>query len=319
MSGKGMATPGSRAPRARAVPRLLLAALGTGYTAGSLRGWGSDQLALVMGPFGLCAAAGAAAVSCFLHARSRHDQFRRVWMLFALASVMLALGHLARGWREVGPQSAVPGHAYVHGFILACAPLAIAALLVLAKRPVTKAGWACLVLDFWLIAASLLTSVWTLVRAQAAEPAGGSVPGFAYPLLGISLASTIVLLHSYRPAVNRTALNTAAGALAVTMVCQAPFLSPLLHDTSHRAGRLVDAGWFAGCLLLAYAPWSASGQRPPAGRRSQRPAVPGLSAAAPPYAAADWRQPAPQRTTGSLAALAPYLAAAVCTLGILYT
>ena len=40
------------------------------------------------------------------------------------------------------------------------------------------------------------------------------------------------------------------------MLCDALFTSPLLRD-DYRSGQLLDAGWFAGSLLLAYAPWVA--------------------------------------------------------------
>lgn len=82
------------------------------------------------------------------------------------------------------------------------------------------------------------------------------------------------------------------------MLCDALFTAPLLRS-AYRSGQLLDAGWFAGSLLLAYAPWGA--------RRCQDNAV---------------EAPEPRAVSrpiaGSLAALTPYLAAAVCTLGILY-
>ncbi len=74
-------------------------------------------------------------------------------------------------------------------------------------------------------------------------------------------------------------------------------------------------GWFAGSLLLAYAPWVGRA------RRSDGEAA--STAAQQPLAATDRQAEAratnPSRPiSGSLSALTPYLAAAVCTLGILY-
>ncbi|GAA2446989.1 putative bifunctional diguanylate cyclase/phosphodiesterase [Streptomyces glaucus] len=311
------------------VPQLALALVCAAYAVGSAFGWGSDRLALIMGDFGLSAAAGAAAVSCLLHARSRRVRFRAAWLLFALSSAMAALGNGVWGWYEVVLGRPVPAPSYADLFFLCFAPPAIVGLLVLAKRPASRAGWVRLALDAWLIGGSLLTLSWSLALAQAAKADGTSVAhtalSLAYPLLDIVLISMVLVLHFRRSAVYRPAVNTAIGALALTVMCDALFTSPLLHD-SYRSGQLLDAGWFAGSLLLAYAPWAASRHgQPPQDEGYTRVVhehVPGQRGAGPrPAPAQDGepgRCPAPRPIAGSLAALTPYLAAAVCTLGILY-
>ncbi|GAA4950786.1 hypothetical protein GCM10023238_16370 [Streptomyces heliomycini] len=50
--------------------QLVLALVCAAYAVGAAFGWGSERLALIMGDFGLSAAAGVAAVSCFVYARS---------------------------------------------------------------------------------------------------------------------------------------------------------------------------------------------------------------------------------------------------------
>jgi diguanylate cyclase (GGDEF)-like protein/PAS domain S-box-containing protein len=281
-----------------------------------------------MGDFGLSAAAGTAAVSCFLYARNRRIRFRPAWLLFSLSSAMAALGNGVWGWYEVVLERQVPSPSFADLFFLCFAPPAIVGLLVLAKRPVTKAGWVCLALDAWLIGGSLLTLSWSLALAQAAKFDGPSVAhtalSLAYPLLDIALVSMVLALHFRRSSVNRTAVNTAIGALALTVMCDALFTSPLLHNNYH-SGQLLDAGWFAGSLLLAYAPWAAPRHTRPESeghtrvvhehRPGQRTGVQ-QQASAP--GADHERYPATRPIAGSLAALTPYLAAAVCTLGILY-
>jgi diguanylate cyclase (GGDEF)-like protein/PAS domain S-box-containing protein len=324
------------------VPQLVLALVCAGYAVGSAFTWGSDEVALIMGDFGLAAAAGAAAVSCFRYARSPRIRFRPAWLLFALSSAMAALGNLVWGWYEVVLGRPVPSPSYADGFFLCFAPPAIVGLLVLAKRPVTKAGWVCLALDAWLIGGSLLTLSWSLALAQAAKSEGSSVAhaalSLAYPLLDIALVSMVLALHFRRSPVNRTAINTAIGALALTVMCDALFTSPLLHN-SYRSGQLLDAGWFAGSLLLAYAPWAAprSGQAAAQRHRAERHSterhstaghtrvvhehLPGQRSGIPHHPAQGGdhsRYPATRPIAGSLAALTPYLGAAVCTLGILY-
>lgn len=367
--------------RTRVVPQLVLALLCAGYAVGSAIGWGSRNIALFMGDFGLSTAAGAASLSCFLHARSRRSRFRPAWLLFSLSSLMAALGNGVWGWYEVVLERPVPSPSCADLFFLCFAPPAIVGLLVLAKRPVTKAGWVCLALDAWLIGGSLLTLSWSLALAQAAKFDGPSVAhtalSLAYPLLDIALISMVVALHFRRSAVTRSAVNTAIGALALTVMCDALFTSPLLHSSYH-SGQLLDAGWFSGSLLLAYAPWVGAGgpgqscegesegadhyapyvreraprtthvsqatQAPQATRAPHAPHVPeqrrpgprdsDLLAEHPNASDADDnhappqhhaalaqdhdRYPATRPISGSLAALTPYLAAAVCTLGILY-
>ncbi|MEU3249404.1 EAL domain-containing protein [Streptomyces sp. NPDC006997] len=353
--GSGGRTGGGPRGGSGVVHQLLLALVCAGYAVGSATGWGSRRLALIMGDFGLSAAAATAAVSCLLYARSRRVPFRTAWLLFALSSAMAALGNAVWGWYEVVLGRAVPSPSYADLFFLCFAPPAIVGLLVLAKRPVTKAGWGCLALDAWLIGGSLLTLSWSLALAQAARVEGSSVShtalSLAYPLLDIALVSMVLALHFRRTGTNRSAVNTAIGALALTVMCDALFTSPLLHD-NYSSGQLLDAGWFAGSLLLAYAPWAAPrhghgaeeqhtrvvhehvpGQRPAHTTQHTRPphtpgtapgrtpsAAPGTAPGiAPPTAPGEHsRYPTTRPVTGSLAALTPYLAAAVCTLGILY-
>ncbi|MCQ4206699.1 EAL domain-containing protein [Streptomyces longispororuber] len=288
--------------------QVVLALLCTGYATGSALGWGSEELALFMGDFGLSVAAFVAAVSNFLFARSSRSRFRPAWLLFALSSLMAALGNGVWGWYEVVLRLPVPSPSLADLFFLCFAPPAIIGLLVLAKRPVTKAGWICLALDAWLIAGSLITLSWSLALAHTAEFEGQSVTrtalSLAYPLLDIALVSMVLALHFRRSPGNRTAVNTAIGALALTVMCDALFTSPLLH-ASYRSGEILDAGWFAGSLLLAYAPWVG----PRHGVRHEEP---------PKGPGGRYQVSYTRPISGSLAALTPYLAAAVCTLGILY-
>ncbi|MEU7569251.1 phosphodiesterase, partial [Streptomyces fradiae] len=240
--------------------QLVLALLCGGYATGALLGWGSERLALVMGDFGLSAAALVAAVSCFRYGRAHGSPFRPAWLLFALSSAMAACGNAVWGWYEVVLGRPVPDPSLADVFFLLFAPPAIVGLLVLAKRPVNRAEWVCLALDSWLIAGSLLTLSWSLALAHTARVDGESVVraalSLAYPLLDIVLVSMVLALHFRRSRGNRTAVHTAVAALALTVLCDALFTSPLLRDT-YSSGQLLDAGWFAGSLLLAYAPWAA--------------------------------------------------------------
>jgi PAS domain S-box-containing protein len=299
-TGADVATPQGRSGRSGLLPQLLLAVLCGGYTTGAALGWGSTEVALFMGDFGLAGASATAAVSALLHARRTGGPHRPAWLLFAASSSMLALGNGIWGWYEVVLREPVPQTSPADFCFLLFAPPAVTGLLVLAKRPVTRAGWVCLALDTWLIGGSLLTLSWSLALAHTAQWDGPSTArtalSLAYPLLDIVLVSMVLALHFRRSAANRAAVNTAIAALALTVLCDALFTSPLLR-AHYRSGQILDAGWFAGAMLMAYAPWV--GSRLPLAQRS----TPGA---------------ATRKVTGSLTALTPYLAAAVCTLGILY-
>ncbi|MFJ4778421.1 putative bifunctional diguanylate cyclase/phosphodiesterase [Streptomyces sp. NPDC088762] len=294
--------------------QLLLALISGGYAVGAALNWGSEEVAEIMGDFGLSAAGLLAAVSCYTYARAIDSRERPAWLLFAFSSLMGAGGNAVWGWYEVILGEAVPKPSLADFAFLCFAPPAIVGLLVLAKRPVTRAGWVCLGLDSWLIGGSLLTLSWSLALAHAARTAQSGAPGsvpraalsLAYPLLDIALVSMVLVLHFRRSETNRSAVNTAIAALALTVLSDALFTSPLL-SAGYQSGQLLDAGWFAGSLLLAYAPWGARRVHPgpePAGHpRAGHPRA---------------ERPHSRPITGSLPALTPYLAAAVCTLGILY-
>ncbi|MFH8338221.1 EAL domain-containing protein [Streptomyces sp. AM6-12] len=290
-----------RIRRTRASEQLVLALVCAAYAVGAAFDWGTDEIALIMGDFGLSAAAGAAAVSCFLYARGPRVRYRPAWLLFGLSSAMASLGNAVWGWYEVVLGRPVPSPSYADLFFLCFAPPAIVGLLVLASRPVTRAGWICLGLDAWLVGGSLLTLSWSLALAQAARFDGPSVAhtalSLAYPLLDIALVSMVLALHFRRAPGNRTAVNTAIGALALTVMCDALFTSPLLHS-SYRSGQLLDAGWFAGSLLLAYAPWAT----PRPGSAPQARAADGHTRAATGHLRAAAGQP---RATGTRTPSAP--------------
>ncbi|MCX2967440.1 MULTISPECIES: putative bifunctional diguanylate cyclase/phosphodiesterase [Streptomyces] len=297
------AVPQRTPARAAALPQLALAAVCLAYATGGAFGWGSREVALFMGDFGLSAAALLAAVSCYWYARTHRGESRPAWYLFALSSAMAGLGNAVWGWYEVVLGRPVPATSLADYCFLLFAPPAIVGLLVLAKRPVSRAGWVCLGLDAWLIGGSLLTLSWSLALAHTGAwgqlTVAHAALQLAYPLLDIALVSMVLVLHLRRTTAQRSAVNTAVGALALTVLCDALFTSPLLQE-HYRSGQLLDAGWFAGSLLLAYAPWA--GGRPPHG---QVPRTPPARAAGRPV-------------SGSLAALTPYLAGAVCLLGVLY-
>ncbi|MFB7909445.1 putative bifunctional diguanylate cyclase/phosphodiesterase [Kitasatospora sp. NPDC056076] len=291
-----------RLRESRSLPGLVLGALCLAYALGAATSWGSPQLASFMGDFGLAAAALAAALSCLVYGCTVAGHARPAWLLFGLSSLMVAFGNGTWGWYEVVVRTALPQNSLAPYAFLLFAPLAITGVLVLAQHPRTAAGWLCLLLDGWLIAGSLFTLSWSLALGRIAAGEDGSplrlALNLAYPVLDILLVSLVVGLRFGGRDGNRAAVHTAMIALAVTVICDALFTSPELHSNYH-SGELLDAGWFSGSLLLAWAPWSSRWRRP----LREHPSAGGLPR---------------RRVATTFSALTPYAAAAVCTAGILY-
>ncbi|MET8544718.1 EAL domain-containing protein [Kitasatospora sp. NPDC004799] len=291
-----------RLRESRTLPGFVLGGLCLAYATGAAIGWGSGQLSVFMGDFGLAAAALAAALSCLVYGCTVGGHARPAWLLFGLSSLMVAFGNGTWGWYELVLRAPLPRDSLAEYAFLLFAPLAITGVLVLAQHPRTAAGWLCLLLDGWLIAGSLFTLSWSLALGRIAAGEDGSplrlALNLAYPVLDILLVSLVVGLRFGGRDGNRAAVHTAMLALAVTVTCDALFTSPELRSSYH-SGELLDAGWFAGSLLLAWAPWSPRWRRP----LREHPSAGGL-----PH----------RRVATTFSALTPYAAAAVCTAGILY-
>ncbi|MFJ9697243.1 putative bifunctional diguanylate cyclase/phosphodiesterase [Kitasatospora sp. NPDC101183] len=286
----------------RTLPGLVLGVLCLSFAVGASAGWGSHQLSIFMGDFGLAAAALGAALSCLVYGCTTGGHARPAWLLFGLSSLMVAFGNGTWGWYELVVRRALPQDSLAEYAFLLFAPLAITGVLVLAQHPRSAAGWLCLLLDGWLIAGSLFTLSWSLALGRIAEGEDGSplriALSLAYPVLDILLVSLVVGLRFGGRDGNRAAVHTAMIALAVTVLCDALFTSPELRNSYH-SGELLDAGWFSGSLLLAWAPWSSRWRRP----LREHPSAGGLPR---------------RRVATTFSALTPYAAAAVCTAGILY-
>ncbi|MCC9306990.1 EAL domain-containing protein [Kitasatospora sp. RB6PN24] len=283
---------------------LLLGVLCLGYALGAAFGWGSHPLALFMGDFGLAGAALAAAVSCLLRGCTVPGQTRGAWLLFGLSSATLAVGNGTWGWYEVVLRTPLPQDSVADYAFLPFAPLAVLGLLVLAQRPRGAAGWLCLLLDGWMVAGSLFTLSWSLALGQTAEGEVGDplrlALGLAYPVMDILMVSLVVGMRFRCWESHRAAVHNAMLGLAVTVVCDALYSAPALRGSYH-SGEILDAGWFTGSMILAYAPWTSRWRRP--SPRRLHPSGGGLPR---------------RRVASTFSALSPYAAASVCCAGILY-
>ncbi|MET7638632.1 EAL domain-containing protein [Streptomyces sp. NPDC005438] len=294
---------------APAFPPLLLAAICAGYAAGAALGWGTLPVALLVSELAPGLAALTAAASCLCYARTdRAGSQRPAWLLLGWSSILVGLGQALWGAGELLQGAPTARPPLVDLCLLASVPPAVVGMLILAKRPTSRAGWLCLGLDALLIVGSLASLTWSLARAHAGGWNGDSVvPAaltLAYPLLQVLLVAVVLGLTFRRSPERRPAMGLALATLALSVLCDALLTSPLLRERYH-TGQLLDAGWLAASLLLAYAPWAAADDR----RTGTVDAAGGEES---PEGAAQVRP-----VTGFLSALTPYLAAAVCSLGVL--
>ncbi|MFD0349275.1 hypothetical protein ACFQ0M_31005 [Kitasatospora aburaviensis] len=162
----------------RSLPGAVLGGLCLAYALGAAIGWGSRQLAVFMGDFGLAAAALAAALSCLAYGCTVGGHARPAWLLFGLSSLMVAFGNGTWGWYELVERTPLPQDTLAEYAFLLFAPLAITGVLVLAQRPRSAAGWLCLMLDGWLVAGSLFTLSWSLALGRIAAGEDGSRCGW---------------------------------------------------------------------------------------------------------------------------------------------
>ncbi|MYW00443.1 EAL domain-containing protein [Streptomyces sp. SID3343] len=274
--------------------KYVIAPLCLVYAIGALQGWGNPTLSLAMGDFGLSAAAAVAAGSCLLKSFHESGRARLSWALFAFSATMVSLGNGIWGWYEVVLGEPVPTPGPSDVIFLLFAPPTIVGLVLVAQRPRGIAAWTCMALDGWLIAGSLFTLGWSLALARSTDGDRSDVLQIvltlAYPVLDILMISMVLGLRFRAGSGDRAALNLALVGLAVTVMSDALWTTPGLNS-GYRSGGLLDAGWFAGSLLLAIAPWT--GESVTAGQRPRH------------------------RTISMLSALTPYIAAAVCTAGVL--
>ncbi|WP_143060217.1 PAS domain S-box protein [Streptomyces sp. TLI_105] len=266
---------------------ILLSGVYATCVAGSVVSWGSGRLALVMSDFALGAATAAAAAACHRQGRNRHRS-QRAWMLFTLSFTMATFGHCLSGWYTVMASGSTGSHDFTRLIFLLFVPPAASGLLLLTRWPTSKAGWVCMTIDVWLLGSSLFTLFWTLSPTDATQHTAVSLTG---ALLEIALVSTAMVMH--RRATGADRRPGLATVTALALIAAGDLLLPV---------HLRGVAWVGGSLLVVRAlrgPWRPVTSDAPGRLRSPR-----ISG---------------HPHNDSLQALAPYLGAATCTLGILAT
>ena len=197
------------------------------------------------------------------------ERERLPWILMTVALASWTLGDVLFSV-SVALARPLPSPSVSDTFYLAFYPLAYAALVMLVR---SQAGLASR--DLWIdgvIGASCATGIAIAIAFPAFGVSGPeTVPvatHLAYPILDIVLVVFVVLvfgLSGWRP--GRRWLLLGVGLVAMALTDGAFLVQNANH--AYVEGRIVDAGWPAALLLVAFAAWQPSGT-PAAPRESDR-------------------------------------------------
>ncbi len=209
-----------------------------------------------MDDVGQLLAAAAAAVACGWRARRVRGRAGRPWLLLALATGSWACGEAAWSYFELvtGRQTPFPSVADA-GYLL-FAVLAVAGMLLWPSHALRGgARWRGL-LDGVLVAGSLFTITWvsalgSVVHAGADSPFAFGV-SLAYPVTDLVLLTLTVVVVAHARQASRSGLGLLAAGLGLLCLADSGF-AYLTAAGSYATGSPVDAGWFAGFLLIAAA------------------------------------------------------------------
>jgi methyl-accepting chemotaxis protein len=241
----------------------LLAALAASATAAfivwTVLGIGGDRPTIAVDDVGEALASGAAAISCALAARSSQGRVRLAWALVAASATSWTAGEIVWSVYEVGMGVAVPYPSAADiGFLLAI-PLAIVGVLAFRHAPsrFTTRGQA--VLAGALVALSLLFVGWASGLGQVYSSSSDSLTtlaiGLAYPVGDIITITVLVTVVRRSPRSQIGTMLLLIGGLAANSLADSMFAYLTANGTYAAIGSVLDAGWVAGYLLIALAPW----------------------------------------------------------------
>jgi PAS domain S-box-containing protein len=226
---------------------------------------GGSQATIAVDDIGEAAAALVAAASCGLAAARTSHRTRLAWTFFAASAASWGTGEVIWSVYQVGLGVAVPFPSAADAGFLLAVPFAVAGIFAFTSAParVTSRGEA--LLAGAIVALSLLFIAWTLGLGQvySTSPASplAQLIGLAYPI-GDIITITVLVLALRRA--RRAELGTMLlllGGLTAAALSDSAFAYLTANGTFGAIGSVLDAGWFAGYLMIALAPlWPANSE-----------------------------------------------------------
>lgn len=183
------------------------------------------------------------------------------WRLLSLATGSWALGEVAWSYYELLGSRQTPFPSVADAGFLLFAVFATAAMLCWPSTSLHGAGrWRAL-LDAVLVAGSLFIVTWVTALGSAVRASGETTFAYAvslaYPVSDLVLLTLAILVVAHA----RRAARSGLGLLTIGLVFLCVADSGFAYLTSigkYATGSPVDAGWFAGFLLIAAAAYVAT-------------------------------------------------------------
>ena len=215
-----------------------------------------------------------AAVVCFRAAAQRAPGERLPWVLLGGTASCYAVGNALWFYYQVlAPErQTYPGPA--DALYVAAAPLAVAAMLTLPRRPLSAAARARAVADGLIVAASLLFVSWILVVGPLLGQLGETGWVYLFVYLYYPLTDIVIVSIAFALAVRASGrergpiLLVAAGFVAIA--CADTGIGYLALQGREAAGSGLDLGWTFGYMLLTLAALSPAREQQPDDRVDPR-------------------------------------------------
>jgi diguanylate cyclase (GGDEF)-like protein len=223
--------------------------------------FGSALAARAVDDVGQLMAAALAAGCCWRQARRSTGQLRRSWQLLAAATGSWACGEAVWSYYELLNRRETPfPSAADAGFLLF--PLLAGIGLLLWPSAALRGGarWRTL-LDGALVAGSLFLLSWVTALGSTIRGGADTLTAYlvsvAYPTSDLVLLTVTVVVVAHAGRAAHSGLAVLAAGLASLCMADSGF-AYLTATGRYHTGSLVDAGWFAGFLLIAAAACSTS-------------------------------------------------------------
>jgi len=202
-----------------------------------------------------------ATVACAIAARRSQGRIRRGWWLLAASTGAWGAGNVVWTWYELVLGREVPFPSLADVGYLAFVPLAATAMFTFPDAPTTLAARMRTALDGALIAASVLFLSWSTVLGSIYQSSTGTllerVIGLAYPMGDVVIVSIVLYVAARAGRGGRVPLALLGAGLLALAVADSGF-AYLTATGAYATGNPIDAGWFAGFLLIGLAAWRAA-------------------------------------------------------------
>ena len=251
------------APRSDARKVFLAAAVLAGavtvaFTLSLLFGIGGAVAERVVSDLALCVAAYAAAVSCALRSLRESGRMQWSWLLIACGTASWGLGQTVWTWYECVRDVEVPFPSLADVGYLGMPVFTAAGLLVVPLAAQSAANRARSVLDGLMVAGGLLLISYMLLLGSLIQAGADSLLGLvislAYPVSDVVIVTIVLYIFArdrQRHSARMPLLLVGAGLLTFS-ISDSGF-AYLTMVGAYSSGAVIDAGWFAGFLLLALA------------------------------------------------------------------